>query len=346
MTAMLNIGKSSADLIRKMGIPVKYYESRLSSNVASHQGAFDYDDGSTLGFYYKDPIVYNVLRTGIDFKKITEKAGDILQGGCTLTIPKKQKDHHAIVTSPEPITTLDLSTNANLTVTIDSGTPLTIDCSQNAEDSNAVTLKEIIRTINDAGLGEIAYESDKDGDPLGEGYLSLKSLTIRDTSQIDIVESTSNDIMETLFGLKTNTAPHSYTPSKVNEQFMDVFHKVSRGDVFVVHGRHRREGEILKKGEKDSVSAFDIKKIVSVSKGITIYKEGIDYTLDSKTILWTATGSHPEDGENYTVEYLCEPNYIVYDELAGDRGRDEDEIPKRVHLALRQYANTETIPID
>ena len=39
MTPMLNIGKSSADLIRKMGIPVKYYESRLSSNVASHQGA-------------------------------------------------------------------------------------------------------------------------------------------------------------------------------------------------------------------------------------------------------------------------------------------------------------------
>lgn len=346
MTAMLNIGKSSSDLIRKMGIPVKYYESRLSSGVASHQGAFDYNDGSTLGFYYKDPIVYNVLRTGIDYRKLNEKTGDILQGGCTITIPQKQKDHHAVITSKEPITTLDLSIDTNLTIIIDNDNPTTIDCSQDATTPSAVTLKEIIRTINNAGAGDIAYESGITGDPLGYGYLSIKSLTIRDTSKIDIIESVSNDIMETLLGLRPETAPHTYIPSKNEEQYMDVFHKVSRGDVFVVHGRHRREGEILKKGEKDTVSAFDIKKIVSVAKGSVLYREDIDFTLSGKTIQWTDSGSHPEYGENYTVEYLCEPNYIVFDELAGDRGRDTDEIPKKVHLALRQYANTENIPID
>lgn len=346
MTQILHMTTEIMGLIDEMGTIVKYYEGRLSSDVAQHGGSFDYQDSDTLGFYYKSPIEYRVLRSGINFRSITEKAGQILQGGCSLTIPRTLKNHHAVLVSKKAIATADLSTEKNITLKIDGGSKTTIDCSANAANVNAVTIAEIIENLNAAGLGEIAYESGSDGDPIGTGYITIRSLKTGANSSIELNPSTSADAQYDILGIPETGQILSYKPSKAVIQYLDVYNKVSRGDVFVVDSRMRREGEILKKGEKDQLSAFDVKQVISVAKGNTVYKRGIDYSLSDTTISWIGGGNSPAAGDYYTVEYLCKANYIVYNDLASDRGTDDDKIPKRIHLALRQYANTQPLPID
>lgn len=345
MTQVLNMANEITGLIDEMGIIVKYYEGRLSSGIADHAGSFDYNDGDTLGFFYKSPIEYRVLRSGIDYRKLTEKVGQILQGGCSLTIPKRLKNHHALIIS-KAITTLDLSSEKNITLQIDGGSKTTINCSTNAVSDTAVTLHEIISNLNGAGLGEIAYESGNDGNITGTGHITIRSLKTGSNSSIILHPSTSNDAQYDILGIPETSQILNYKPSKSDYQQIELYNKVSRGDVFILDSRFRREGEILKKGEKDDLSAFDVQKIISVAKGNTVYKEGIDYTLSGSTISWTVGGSSPSSGDHYTVEYLCKINYIVYDELASDRGTEDDEIPKRIHLALRQYANNQPLPLD
>ena len=346
MTQTLNMSKEIVGLIDEMGTIVKYYEGRLSSDVAMHSGTFDYQDSDTLGFYYKSPVEYRLLRSGINYRSITEKAGQILQGGCSMTIARKLKNHHAVLTSNKAITTVDLSSEKNITLKTDGGTKTTIDCSVNAANVSAVTLAEIIHNLNTAGLGEIAYESGSDGDPMETGYVTIRSIKTGNNSIIELHPSDSNDAQYDILGIPETGQIQTYIPSKSHFQYLDVYNKVSRGDVFVVNKRMRREGEILKRGVEDTLSAFDVKRVLSVAKGDTVYKKGIDYSLSGITINWLSGGNSPADGDYYTVEYLCKANYIVYNELAADRGTDDDEIPKRIHLALRQYSNTQPLPID
>ena len=235
MTQSLNMANEISGLIDEMGILVKYYEGRLASGIADNKGSFTYKDGDTMGCYYKPHGEYKVLRSGIDYKKLTEKVGQILQGGCSLIIPKKLKNHHAIVTSQTAITTVDLSTEKNITLQIDGGSKTTIDCSANAVTTTAVTIHEIISNLNNAGLGDIAYESSKDGGIIGTGFISIRSLKTGANSSIILHPSASNDAQYDIIGIPETNQVLTYKPSKSSYQLIELYNKVSRVYVFILN---------------------------------------------------------------------------------------------------------------
>lgn len=343
----LSLAKEISDLVYDRAVTMKYYEGRLCSCVAENDGHFDPADDCSYGFRYKSPVEYNLMRTMVDFRQLTEKAAKILQSGCTATIPRLQQNHHGTVTGSVDLSTgpVDLSTNKNLEVSINGGAETLIDCSNQADDPANTTLGEIILAINAAGIGEIAYESDKNGDPRGTGYLTIRSLTVGSNSSVTILKPASDDATKTILGLNVNLYPYRYAPKKNEYHFLPLHDSVSRGDVLVIANRTRRDGAILQRDVLDEIKAFDVERILTVAYKGTSYHRGIDYNLSGLTIQWIS-GKGPTTEAHYSVEFLCKANYIVYNELAADRGADDDEIAKHVHLALRNYADFSVLPID
>ncbi len=324
-------------VINSFATKMLFYESAICSCVADNNGIFDPADDCTLGFRYKPPVEYNLMRTQIIYKKLNEQQGQILQGGCVISIPRKQLNHHATVT------TLDLSGNVNLvndykiTLGIDGQTPQIINLKEFATTEAAVNINEILKALNNAGLGDIAYNSGADGDPNLTGYITIRSLKILDNSKIELLPTANDDAMLIIFGFEYNIIK----PDSTTSAFLPLYHKISRSDVIVIDNRIRRNGDILKKSVRDEIYQFDIERITNLSIRETTYQEGIDFTLiNSKEINWIAD---IPDNTAYTVEYLCKQNYIVYGSLSIDRGSDIDRVSKKIYLALRNYANTQEL---
>lgn len=120
----------------------------------------------------------------------------------------------------------------------------------------------------------------------------------------------------------------------------EIYHKVSIGDIFALPGRRQRARDILKKGIRDTLKAFDVQRIINVSSIDTQYVYNTDYRYKTTTkeIVWN-TGRGPGDGETYTVEYECFMQYIVFRDQGHDRGTVLDYLPKRVTCNLRSYYN-------
>lgn len=348
MTTSLNIATETAKLINEMSVKVLYYEARLCDCVGANHGAYDPGDSCINGFRYKPVVEYNLLRTSIDFRRVSQKAGMILQGGCQITIPRLQLSHHAIITGPDLSGGVDLSTEFNINVKIDGGTATRINCKLKAADETDVSVAEIVWSINSVGLGEVAYESGANGDPDGGGYVSLISLKAGSGSSIVFLPPDAKDGSNAVFYLNPGTYPHRYVPHIADTQFLRLYDRVSRGDVMVIDDRSRRDNAILKRGTLDRIKSFNVTRITQVAKGETLYRENIDFSFDGTTITWLANKG-PATGENYTVEYLAKPNYVVFEELPTDRGADTDIIAKRIHLALRNYIEAGLVmnlPID
>ena len=121
---------------------------------------------------------------------------------------------------------------------------------------------------------------------------------------------------------------------------LPIYDTIGFGDVLVVTSRTRRDKDILRRGVRDSIWAFDVQSIVSISQGATFYAEGTDFVLNGTAIEWE-TGKGPQSGEAYSVEYLCKLQYVVWDDLAKDRGTETVILPKRILCRLRQYVNFE-----
>ncbi|MCK5639681.1 MAG: hypothetical protein KAJ19_02745 [Gammaproteobacteria bacterium] len=347
----LNIAVETAKLIADMAIKVTYREGRLCSCVGENHGSYDAQDDCIDGFRHKDPVEYNLLRTSIDMKRVSEKAGMILQGGCQMTIPRLQIGHHAVFVGTKDLSNgIDLSANANIKIGLDGGTETEISMTLLTADPTDVSIAEIVRSINTAsnGLGEIAYESGVDGDPNGSGYISLRSLAAGTGSSIVFVTPDGTDGTGEVFGLAESHLPYRFTPSKTVYQYLPIYEQVSRGDVIVINARSTRDNSPMKRGTLDRIKAFDIERIVSVAERGTFYYENIDFTFDGSIITWLA-GKGPAVGARYNVEFLGKPNYIVYEELSSDRGADDDVVAKKIHLALRNYVESGIamdLPID
>jgi len=104
----------------------------------------------------------------------------------------------------------------------------------------------------------------------------------------------------------------------------------------------------MKRGFQDSIKAFDIKRILSVSADDQIYHENIDFTFAGDAITWLA-GKGMSNGVAYATEMLVNPNYIVYEEQASDRGSDIELVAKKIVLKLRNYTESGRamdLPID
>ena len=152
----------------------------------------------------------------------------------------------------------------------------------------------------------------------------------------------------------------------------EIYDKVNVGDVFVVNTRTRRDRDILKKDVRDSLNAFDVDEVLSVSKNGTIYEQDVDYQLNNfryplpfwyvgfnsetdlnsgkKTIggeiEWLTGGDAPAENDFYTVEFWSKIQYIVWQDLAQDRGTEEDYLPKKILCKLRQFVNFGTSQLD
>lgn len=345
---MINIAQKTAELINDMSVTVTYREARVCSCVGNNHGSPDPTDDCIRGFRYGDPVEYNLLRTSIDMKRVSQKASVILQGGCRITIPRVQLSHNALLTGVDLSSGLDLSDAVNIKVSMDSGTAKQINCALKAADHSDVSVAEIVYSINSAGLGKIAYESGDNGDPNGAGYITLRSLKVGANSSIEFLPPNDTDATGKLFGLVSDKYPYLLTPSATTGQFLTLYDEIARGDIIVISGRTSHDDDTMKRGSKDRVKAFDIERIISVTSNGVFYRETIDFTFDGSIITWLESKG-PGVGEPYIVEFLGKTNYIVYEELPTDRGADDDVVAKKIHLQLRNYDESgaeENLPID
>jgi hypothetical protein len=167
----------------------------------------------------------------------------------------------------------------------------------------------------------------------------------------------------------------------------NIYERVFIGDIIAVMDKPIRDFDILQKGKRDTVFAFDITKILSITysdatKQTIRYAYNTDYTLkvnnvdaqvvvnDDGTvtivnpetvqfgvnslypvtsqiqIVWLLDGVKPPENEQYVVEFLSSPNYIVYDNLAKARGTHDNDLPKMIMSVKRAFVNMIENPID
>lgn len=234
-----------SDMVDEFGVWMNYYKAVICSCVAENNGHPDTNCDCYAGFRYPhNPVSVKLIRTSVDIRKMPDRLGLELQGGCHLTIPRCFK-----------------------------------------EDT--------------------------------EYYVNY------------------------------------------------VYDTISVGDVFVVNTRTRRDRDILQRGVRDFLHAFDVNDVLSIYQRGVKYRANVDYEVNTykypfpfwyvgfKTetdlnkgkfniggeIDWLAGGDSPEVNEFYSVEFLSKMQYIVWSDLAKDRGTENDQLPKHVICKLRQFIN-------
>jgi hypothetical protein len=166
-----------------------------------------------------------------------------------------------------------------------------------------------------------------------------------------------------------------------------VYERIFIGDVIVVMDKPIRDFDILQKGKRDKVFAFDVVKILNltysdVDKNPIYYKYNDDYKIkvngtectvivnadgtvtivNSETVQfgvnsnfpvvsqieieWQDGGKRPPENEQYVMEFLSSPNYIVFDNLAKPRATHDNDLPKMVMCVKRAFVNMTENPID
>lgn len=128
---------------------------------------------------------------------------------------------------------------------------------------------------------------------------------------------------------------------------------IAHGDVLASLTKTRRDTDILLRGIRDKIYAFDVKEVLTVSRGAVVYTPTIDYTVSEQTfdagkltvINWVA-GRGPAQGETYSVEFIALHQFKVWDEAAMDRGTDTDDLPRRIKCVLRRFLNPEKTAYD
>ena len=169
----------------------------------------------------------------------------------------------------------------------------------------------------------------------------------------------------------------SFYDDRDEEQRSIVYERIFYGDVIVVRKKPMRDFDVLRKGKRDRIFAFDIHSILSISsigldKQETIYRYGYDYivqvngvaliavisgdsiqlkspdpqpVISDVDIQWMPNGNHPADEQEYAVEFTCSPNYVVWPDLARTRGTSDGDLPKTMMAAKRAWFNRATNPI-
>lgn len=133
---------------------------------------------------------------------------------------------------------------------------------------------------------------------------------------------------------------------------------IAHGDVLASLTKIRRDTDILLRGTRDKIYAFDVKEILTVSRGATVFTVTTDYTVSEQTfdagkltvINWVTDQQGvlhgPAAGEAYAVEFTCLHQFKVWDEAAMDRGTDVDDLPRRIKCVLRRFTNPEKTSYD
>lgn len=153
---------------------------------------------------------------------------------------------------------------------------------------------------------------------------------------------------------------------------------LSDGDVFVIRDKLVREYDILAKGKREYIFSYDVRAVIAVlsvnlNNVPEFYQYGVDYTLQlgdnpaqtvnqnniiyitdpyetsigkSLSIVWINPAKQPYKGQKYTVEYLCSPNYVVWNDRAKIRAVLNNDLPKTVMCVKRPIFNQSLNPIE
>lgn len=129
--------------------------------------------------------------------------------------------------------------------------------------------------------------------------------------------------------------------------------RVTHGDVIVIKNDIRRDRDFCVYGEKDSLWAFNVTQVLSVTTvnraktELIEYKEGEDYEVvqngATTGIKWLEDGRHPE--KFYAVEFISSINYWVWEDMSKPRGSSDGDLPKVLFCRLRPYYNPEKSPL-
>jgi hypothetical protein len=171
---------------------------------------------------------------------------------------------------------------------------------------------------------------------------------------IGIRTAVSYKLLNTSFGRALNGGATFTIPrlnlSNVEQQ---CWKKIARGDILALENKTRRDTDILIRGTRDVLYAFNVSEILSIYRNNTKYELTEDYTLSETTtsaaaklmqINWV-TDKGPATGETYSVEFTCKQQYKVWDDGGQDRGTDVDQLPKKVIAVLRRFINPAPIPL-
>lgn len=158
-----------------------------------------------------------------------------------------------------------------------------------------------------------------------------------------------------------------------------IWERIFFGDVIVVKEKPVRDYDILCRGQRDTMFAFDVTKILSLKYKaadgtVQSYVYGTDYKLQINGVDMQATANPdgtttlvPADGQihissqiavvwlgpigpamnqNYVVSFMCSPNYIVYDDAGKPRGPSDNDLPKHFMCVKRAFFNSSDNPFD
>lgn len=145
---------------------------------------------------------------------------------------------------------------------------------------------------------------------------------------------------------------------------------ITHGDILVCTNKTRRDTDILKRGVRDFIYAFDVTEILG------IYRNGIKYDSTDYTVVEDAyktiigdneipitdengmptgevrakadiagklmsiawlPGKGPEQDESYSVEFICQQQFKVWEDAGSDRGTDVNRLPKKMLTVLRRF---------
>lgn len=135
-------------------------------------------------------------------------------------------------------------------------------------------------------------------------------------------------------------------PKKYKGIEQKAYQMLNKGDIISVIGKYRRDRDILRKGIRDKLYAFDVVDIISVSQKNIVYIKDQDFRLENNEIKWIGNNYPPEESY-YTVEFTCNQQYIIWENGVRDRGTDTKELPRSVITVLRHYAQAvQQNPID
>lgn len=141
-------------------------------------------------------------------------------------------------------------------------------------------------------------------------------------------------------------------PKFIGNVEQTAYDRISFGDILVEKNRIKRNTDILTRGIRDSIFAFDVTNILSVYALNVRYLPGEDFTTTIvssvagklTTIVWE-TGKGPASGEKYTVEFICAQQFRVWEDAGTDRGTSGDYFPKKIVCVARRFVNPEAIDI-
>jgi hypothetical protein len=131
------------------------------------------------------------------------------------------------------------------------------------------------------------------------------------------------------------TIPELLKSGEPNPAFVNVH----RGDVFSITRFPERHSDVLLRGTRDKLWAFDVQSLVLIrdEDGVE-YAEGGDFLLSDGELLWES-GRGPAVGKYYSCEFVAATQFIIYMTQATHRGGDGTGavLPKTVLAVRRAY---------